>query len=215
MLLPGVLPPALGMQCEHRRGRKPLPALLPEQVAKGQGSKGNALVLSPQTAERRLPAPCHSSESRAPRCSAPLPASHSSTGWTLAALAQQAPGLQSGKGGSRCRQEAGEQGAALAHSRQRNAVVRCSRAGEEPASHQEPRRSQRACAPAAHMSRLRVGDQAATAQPLGRLPEPQGGSPAPACEPRAVLALTKGKRIPVSQSLRNPTVSTEEHSSPD
>lgn len=42
-----------------------------------------------------------------------------------------------------------------------------------------------------------------------------GRSPAPPCEHRAVLAVTKGKRILVSQSLRNPTVSAEEHSSPD
>lgn len=127
----------------------------------------------------------------------------------------QAPGLQSGKAGSRCRQEAVEQGAALAHSREGQAAVPRSRAGEEPASHQEPCRSQRACVPAAHVSRLRVGNQAVTVQPLGRLPNPRGGSPAPPCEPRAVLALTKGKRIPASQSLCNPTVSTEEHSSPD
>ena len=52
MLLPGVLPPGLGMQREQGRGGKPLPALLPEQAARGKGSKGNALALSPQIPRR-------------------------------------------------------------------------------------------------------------------------------------------------------------------
>lgn len=55
MLLPGALPPGLGMQREQGRGGKPLPALLPEQAVRGQESKGNALALSPRIPRRR---PC-------------------------------------------------------------------------------------------------------------------------------------------------------------